>query len=71
MLSIIWEKRSIPLYWRLLDKKGSSNINEQQALIAPVLELLSDYEIIILGDREFGSVSSGILARSEGSEVYS
>jgi Transposase DDE domain. len=56
MLSIIWEKRSIPLYWRLLDKKGSSNINEQQALIAPVLELLSDYEIIILGDREFGSV---------------
>lgn len=56
MLSIIWEKRSIPLYWRLLDKKGSSNINEQQALIAPVLELLSDYEIIIVGYREFGSV---------------
>lgn len=44
------------VYWRLLDKRGSSNIGEQQALITPVLELLSDYEIIILGDREFGSV---------------
>jgi hypothetical protein len=56
MLSLIWEKRSIPLYWLLLDKKGSSNICEQKALITPVLELLSDYKIIILGDREFGSI---------------
>jgi hypothetical protein len=64
MLSLVWEKRSIPLYWLLLDKRGSSNICEQKALIAPVLELLSDYEVIILGDslrdsfasREFGSV---------------
>ncbi len=64
MVSLVWEKRSIPLYWLLLDKKGSSNICEQQALITPVLELLSDYEVIILGDslrdsfasREFGSV---------------
>ncbi len=53
---LIWEKRSIPLYWLLLDKKGSSNICEQKALIIPVLELLSDYKIIILGDREFGSI---------------
>jgi hypothetical protein len=56
MLSLVWEKRSIPLYWLLLDKRGSSNICEQKALIAPVLELLSNYEVIILGDREFGSV---------------
>jgi len=56
MLSLIWEKRSIPLYWLLLDKKGSSNIGEQKALITPVLELLSDYQIIILGAREFGSI---------------
>ena len=53
---LVWQKRSIPLYWLLLDKKGSSNICEQQALITPVLELLSDYKIIILGAREFGSV---------------
>ena len=56
MASIIWEKRSIPLYWRLLDKRGCSNIDEQKALLTPVLELLSDYEVIVLGEREFGSV---------------
>jgi len=56
MLSLIWEKRSISLYWLLLDKKGSSNISEKKALIIPVLELLSDYKIIINGDREFGSI---------------
>jgi hypothetical protein len=56
MLTLVWEKRGIPLYWRLLDKRGSSNIYEQQALLAPVLELLSDYSVIVLGDREFGSV---------------
>jgi hypothetical protein len=56
MLSLVWGKRSISLYWRLLDKRGCSNICEQQALIAPVLELLSDYEVLILGNREFGSV---------------
>jgi hypothetical protein len=64
MLSLVWQKRSIPLYWQLLDKRGCSNIDEQKALITPVLELLSDYEVIVLGDslrdsfasREFGSV---------------
>ena len=56
MISLIWDKRAIPLYWHLLDKKGSSNLSEQQVLITPVLELLKGYQIILLGDREFGSV---------------
>ncbi len=56
MLTLVWEKRGIPLYWRLLDKRGSSNIYEQHALLAPVLELLSDYSVIVLGDRSCGSV---------------
>ena len=56
MVSRVLEKRSIPLYGQLLDKRGCSNIDEQKALITPVLELLSDYEVLILGDREFGSV---------------
>ena len=54
VISLIGDKRGIPLYWQLLNKRGSSNIAEQQALISPVKELLKDYEIIILGDREFG-----------------
>jgi Transposase DDE domain. len=55
-ISLIWERRAIPLYWIILPKKGSSNLQEQQSLIAPVLSLLKDYQIILLGDREFGSV---------------
>jgi hypothetical protein len=58
---VVWEKRSISLYWLLLDKKGSSNIGEQQALITPVLELLSDYEVIILGNSRRDSFASGEL----------
>ena len=53
---MIWSQRAIPLYWEILHKKGSSNLQEQQNLITPVLSLLQDYQIIILGDREFGSV---------------
>ncbi len=56
VISLIWDKRAIPLYWQLLDKRGSSNLVEQKSLITPILGLLKDYEIIILGDREFGSV---------------
>ena len=50
VISLIWDKRAIPLYWQLLDKKGSSNIAEQQSLITPILALLNDYKIMILGD---------------------
>lgn len=42
-----------------MDKKGSSNIEEQKSLITPILALFKDYKIIILGDREFGSVKLG------------
>ena len=78
MVSLIWEKRSIPLYWQLLDKRGSSNIDAQKALLTPVLELLSDYEVIVLGDslrdsfasREYGACQARIVALSERSKVY-
>jgi len=38
------------------DKRGSSNLTEQKALLSPVLRLLKGYEVIVLGDREFRSV---------------
>ena len=56
VISLIWSKRAIPLYWEILPKRGSSNLKEQQKLISPVLGLLKKYQIVILGDREFGSV---------------
>ncbi len=56
MISVVWRKRSLPIYWVLLEKKGSSNVKEQIALIRPVLRLFSHYELIVLGDREFHGV---------------
>jgi hypothetical protein len=53
MVSVIWEKRAWPIYWQFLDKQGSSNLAEQQALLRPVLRLLRSYEIVVIGDREF------------------
>jgi hypothetical protein len=56
MVSVIWSKRAIPIYWKLLDKRGSSNLREQKALLCPVLRLLKGYKVVVLGDREFRSV---------------
>ena len=56
---MIGGQRALPLYWPILDKKVSSNIEEQKFLILPVLSLLKKFAIIILGDREFGSVKLG------------
>lgn len=42
-----------------MDKRGSSNQEEQKSLITPILPLFKDYQIIVLGDREFGSVKLG------------
>ena len=56
VVSVIWHKRALPIYWRFLTHTGSSNLATQQALLRPVLRLLKGYEIVIVGDREFRSV---------------
>jgi len=56
MVSLIWEKRAIPLSWSLLPKRGSSNFDEQSAALSAILPLFKDYKIIVLGDKEFCSV---------------
>ncbi len=56
IISVMWKNRALPLYWLVLEKKGSSNIREQIALIRPVLKLFSHYEVVILGDREFHGI---------------
>lgn len=56
MVSVIWKKRAFPVYWQFLEKAGSSNLQEQIAVIRPVLKLLKGYEIVVIGDREFRSV---------------
>jgi len=59
MVSLIHNHRAWPIYWTFLDKKGSSNLAEQQAVLSPSLELLSDYVAVVLGDREFCSPKLG------------
>ncbi len=54
--ALIKDKRAIPLFWFLLDKKGHSNFSEQKRLLKAVARLLKGYKIIVLGAREFGNV---------------
>ena len=57
MVSVIWNKRALPIYWLLLSKKGSSNFYEQVATIRPVLRLLKEYKLVVIGDREYRSTA--------------
>ncbi|MEH1969616.1 IS4 family transposase [Nostoc sp.] len=55
MISVVWDKRSIPIYFELLDKLGSSNLSEQQSVFKKALPLFTKYNTVVLGDREFCS----------------
>ena len=55
MVSVRKGKRSLPVSWTIFKKKGASNLSEQQELLTPVLGLLKEYQIIVIGDREFHS----------------
>ena len=56
MISVVWDKRSIPIYFKLLDKLGSSNFDEQEAVFKKALPIFNTYKTVVLGDREFCSV---------------
>ncbi|MEG3978996.1 IS4 family transposase [Microcoleus sp. herbarium8] len=66
MVSLIWERRAIPLYWSLLPKLGNSNFESQTTNLQQVLPLFSQYKVIVLGDREFCSVDLGNWLREKG-----
>ena len=48
-ITLVWKKRAIPLFWSLLPKLGSSNVGKQIGAIAPILPLLKDYQLVVLG----------------------
>lgn len=56
VISWIYNRRAIPLYFELLDKKGNSSLSEQTESIAHVISRLKKYKVVVLGDREFCSV---------------
>mgnify|MGYP001507062046 CR=1 FL=1 len=55
MVSIIYDKRAIPIYWELLPKLGSSSLTEQKRVFTKILPLLPLNKTVVLGDREFCS----------------
>ncbi|MEP0886424.1 IS4 family transposase [Trichocoleus sp. ST-U3] len=56
MASAIYQKRALPIFWILLDKKGASELREQQIVLRPVIKLLKAQKLVIIGDREFHSI---------------
>lgn len=68
IISLIEERRAIPVYWLSLSKQGCSNLQEQKALIGPVLQLFKRYQILVLGDREFHSIKLANWLQSKGIE---
>ena len=56
MASIVWKGRAIPLYWQRLETLGNSHYDEQTAFLSIALPLLTNYRVVVLGDREFCSV---------------
>jgi hypothetical protein len=53
MVSAIYQKRALPIFWTLLEKKGACNLAEQQQVLRPVIWLLNKYKLVVIGDREF------------------
>ena len=56
MVSLVYRRRSIPIYFTILEKRGNSNLRQQKQVLLPALEVLKNYKVVVLGDREFCSV---------------
>ena len=50
-MSLIYRNRAVPIHIQVLDQLGNSNYDEQTAFLEPVLRLLEDYTVVLLGDR--------------------
>jgi hypothetical protein len=66
VISLIEQKRAIPVYWILLPKRDECNLGEQKRLIRPLLRLFKGYPILVLGDREFHSIKLAHWLHSKG-----
>ena len=56
VVSLIYDKRAIPIYFEVLPNLGNTNGSKQIEVLSRSLPLLSNYTKVILGDREFCSV---------------
>ncbi len=54
VLSVCYKRMAIPLFWKLLDKRGNSSSKERIDLIEEFIKVFGSHRIdFILGDREF------------------
>ena len=49
VIAVIYNKRALPIYWQVFQKKSSTNLAEQKALIKTVLRLLKKYKLVVIG----------------------
>lgn len=56
-ISVIYDNRAIPIFFKLLPKLGSSNFNEQTKILSKILPIFHKYKLIVLEDRELCSIS--------------
>jgi len=70
MVSLVWNSRAIPLSWKFLSHKGNSSFTQQQTLFVSVLPLLKEYQVTVLGDREFCSIELGQWLDKQGLSIY-
>jgi nitrate reductase assembly molybdenum cofactor insertion protein NarJ len=69
MISLVYDQRAIPIYFEFLPKLGNSDFSEQSRVLSQVISLFKELKIIVLGDREFYSVSLAALAQGAESTV--
>lgn len=67
MISLIWNRRALPIYWELLPKQGNSNFESQTAAITKIIRLFKDYKVVLLGNARILFSQTRLLAsRTEG-----
>ena len=62
MVSVIYQKRALPIFWVLLGKDGSSNLAEQQKVLRPVIRLLKKYKLVVVGEARISKHRTSKLA---------
>ena len=58
-VSLIYDKRAVLLFWEFLEVKGNSSLRVQKRVLEKAISLFEKGKIVILGDREFCSVTLG------------
>jgi hypothetical protein len=67
VVSLGFRRRSLPLVWRILEHSGSSNLNDQQTLVAAAIALLPpEVRILVHADSEFRSQKLFAWLRDQG-----